>query len=58
MIDVHLGPIPKIDRVELMRVLFISVAYDKVNWLPTVKRIPDALWNEAKLLISFNRKTK
>jgi hypothetical protein len=41
-----------------MRVLFISVAYDKVKWLPTVKRIPDALWDEAKLLISFNRKTK
>jgi len=41
-----------------MRILFISDAYDKVKWLPTVKRIPDALWNEAKLLISFNRKTK
>ena len=33
-----------------MRVLFISVAY-KVKYFPTVKRIPDALWNEARLLI-------
>jgi len=36
--------------------LFISVAYDKVEYFLTVKRIPDALWNEAKLLISSNRK--
>jgi hypothetical protein len=34
-----------------VRVLLISVAYDKVKYLPTVKRIPDALWNEARLLI-------
>ena len=33
-----------------MRVLFISVAY-KVKYFPTVKRIPEALWNEARLLI-------
>jgi hypothetical protein len=36
--------------------LFISDAYDKIKYLPTVKRIPDALWNEARLLISSNRK--
>jgi len=30
--------------------LFISVAY-KVKYFPTVKRIPEALWNEARLLI-------
>ena len=34
-----------------MRVLFINDAYAKVKYLPTVKRIPDALWNEARLLI-------
>ena len=28
----------------------------KVKYFPTVKRIPDALWNEARLLISSNRK--
>jgi hypothetical protein len=27
------------------------MAYDKVKYLPAVKRIPDALWNEARLLI-------
>jgi hypothetical protein len=27
MIDVHLEPIPKIDRVQLVRVLFIRDAY-------------------------------
>jgi hypothetical protein len=27
------------------------VSYDKVKYLLTVKRIPDALWNEARLLI-------
>jgi hypothetical protein len=31
--------------------LFISDAYDKVKYLLTVKKIPDALWNEARLLI-------
>jgi hypothetical protein len=41
MIDVHLEPIPKIDRVQLVRVLFISDAY-KIKSLLTVKKIPDA----------------
>jgi hypothetical protein len=34
-----------------VRILLISAAYDKVKYLPTVKRIPDALWNEVRLLI-------
>jgi hypothetical protein len=40
-----------------VRVLFISVAYGKVEYLPTVKRIPDALWNEARLLIFPSEKS-
>ena len=32
-------------------VLFISDAY-KIKYLLTVKKIPDALWNEARLLIT------
>ena len=39
-----------------MRVLFISVAY-KVKYFPTVKRIPEALWNEARLLITPSEKS-
>ena len=34
-----------------MRVLLISDAYDKVKYLPTVKRISDVLWNGARLLL-------
>jgi hypothetical protein len=34
-----------------VRVLLISVAYDKVKYLPTVKRISDVLWNGTRLLL-------
>jgi transposase len=27
------------------------VAYDRVKYLPTVKRIPDALWDEVRLIL-------
>ena len=27
------------------------MAYDRVKYLPTVKRIPDALWNEISLIL-------
>jgi hypothetical protein len=40
-----------------VRVLFISVAYDKVEYLPAVEKIPDALWNEARLLITPSEKS-
>jgi hypothetical protein len=56
MIDVHLEPIPKIDRVQLVRVLFISDAY-KIKSLLTVKKIPDVLCNEARLLITPSEKS-
>jgi transposase len=32
-------------------VLLISVAYDRVKYLPTVKRMPDELWDEIKLIL-------
>ena len=31
--------------------MFIDVAYDRVNYLPTIKRIPDPLWNEISLIL-------
>jgi transposase len=31
--------------------LFIDVAYDRVKYLPTIKRIPDLLWNEISLVL-------
>jgi putative transposase len=31
--------------------MFIDVAYDRVNYLPTIKRIPDQLWNEISLIL-------
>jgi transposase len=31
--------------------VFIDVAYDRVKYLPTVKRIPDELWNEISLIL-------
>ena len=34
-----------------MAVLLISVAYDRVKYLPTVKRMPDELWDEIKLIL-------
>jgi len=27
------------------------VAYDRVKYLPTVKRIPDVLWDEVRLIL-------
>src|SRR6476469_2662179 len=31
--------------------MFIDMAYDRVNYLPTIKRIPDQLWNEISLIL-------
>ena len=31
--------------------MFIFVAYDRVKYLPTIKRIPDQLWNEIRLVL-------
>jgi putative transposase len=31
--------------------LFIFVAYDRVKYLPIIKRIPDQLWNEIRLVL-------
>jgi transposase len=34
-----------------VRVLFISVAYDRVKYLPTIKRIPDEIWDEIRMIL-------
>ena len=34
-----------------MAVLLISVAYDRVKYLPTVKRVSDELWDEIRLIL-------
>jgi putative transposase len=31
------------------------VAYGRVNYLPTIKRIPDALWDEVRLILPSER---
>jgi putative transposase len=46
----NLEPIPKIDR-HIALILFISVAYSKVKCLLTVKKIPDELWDELRLIL-------
>ena len=28
-----------------------SVVYDRINYVPTVKRIPDKLWDEIRLIL-------
>jgi transposase len=33
------------------------VAYDRVKYLPTVKRIPDALWDEVRLILPSEKPT-
>ena len=40
----NLEPIPKIDRHIAERMSVKSVAYHRIKYLPTVKRIPDELW--------------
>jgi hypothetical protein len=47
----NLELIPKIDRHLACDFLFISVAYSKVKCLPTVKKIPDELWDEIRLIL-------
>jgi len=33
------------------------VAYDRVKYLPTVKRIPDELWDEIRLILPSEKPT-
>ena len=37
--------------------LFIGVAYSRVKCLPTVKRIPDELWDEIRLILPPEKPT-
>jgi len=52
-----LEPIPKIDRHIACDFLIISVAYSKVKCLPTVKKIPDELWDEIRLILPPEKPT-
>ena len=40
-----------------MTFLLISVAYDGVKYLPTVKRIPDELWDEIRFILPPEKPT-
>ena len=31
------------------------MAYDRVKYLPTIKRIPDQLWNEIRLVLPLEK---
>ena len=31
--------------------MLICVAYDRVKYLPTIKRIPDEIWNEIRMIL-------
>jgi hypothetical protein len=35
--------------------LFICMAYNKVNYLPTVKSVPDELWDELRLILTSEK---
>ena len=35
--------------------MLIDVAYDKVKYLPAIKRIPDQLWNEIRLILPLEK---
>jgi len=38
--------------------MFIDVAYDRVNYLPTIKRNPKQLWNEISLILPSENTNK
>ena len=37
--------------------MLISVAYDRIKYLPTVKRIPNELWDEQRLILPPEKPT-
>jgi hypothetical protein len=42
---------PKIDKHIAWEILYADVPYGKLKYLPTVRKIPDDLWDEIELLL-------
>jgi hypothetical protein len=47
----RLGVFPKIDKHIVRKLPSIDVGSRRIKYLPTIRKIPEELWNEIKLLL-------